>query len=303
MGEAAVKYEEEFVLSSRGSKLFTCRWLPVQLKTKALVLLCHGYGMECSIFMKGSGSRLAKAGFAVFGIDYEGHGRSEGRRCYIKSFNDLVNDCVSFFRTVRELEEYKNLPRFLYGESMGGAVALLIHRREPMNWNGAVLLAPMCKIAKESKIHPLIESILVKLSSAFPTWKIVPTKDVIEAAFKDPNKRQEIRRNPYIYQDRPRLKTALEMLKVSMDLEQRLEEVTLPFLVLHGEADIVTDPSISKALYTTALSFDKEMKLYPGMWHGLTSGEPDDNIQMVFQDIIAWLDNRSLTYRRRDTII
>lgn len=293
MGDASFKYEEEFVLSSRGSKLFTCRWLPVHHKIKALLFLCHGYGMECSIFMQGIGSRLAEAGYAVFGIDYEGHGRSEGRRCYIQSFNDLADDCVCFYKTIREQEVYKNLPRFLYGESMGGAVALLVHRKEPVNWNGAVLVAPMCKIAKESMMHPLLESFLIKLCSAFPTWKIVPTKDVIEASFKDPNKRQEIRQNPYIYQDRPRLKTGLEILKLSMDLEQRLEEVTLPFLVLHGEADKVTDPSISQTLFSSAMSFDKEIKLYPGMWHGLTSGEPDDNVQTVLKDIIAWLNVRS----------
>lgn len=252
--------------------------------------------------MRGTGLRLAKAGYAVFGIDYEGHGRSEGRRCYIQSFSELVTDCVTFFKSVREIEEYKNLPRFLYGESMGGAVALLIHRREPLDWNGAILVAPMCKISREAKVHPLVESILIKLCSAFPTWKIIPTKDVIELAFKDPTKRQEIRENPYVYQDRPRLKTGLEMLKVSLDLEQRLDEVTFPFLVLHGEADVVTDPAISKALFDSALSFDKELKLYAGMWHGLTSGEPDDNIQTVFQDIICWLDDRSSTYRRRDRI-
>ncbi|MCO5553800.1 hypothetical protein L7F22_007326 [Adiantum nelumboides] len=48
----------------------------------------------------------------------------------------------------------------------------------------------MCKIAKESKIHPLIESILIKLCSAFPTRKIVPTKDVIEAALLNSRPRQ-----------------------------------------------------------------------------------------------------------------
>lgn len=69
-------------------------------------------------------------------------------------------------------------------------------------------------------------------------------------------------------------------------------QVTLPFFVLHGEADIVTDPAVSKALYERAGSEDKTIKLYPGMWHGLTSGEPDDNIEIVFSDIIAWLDKR-----------
>lgn len=70
-------------------------------------------------------------------------------------------------------------------------------------------------------------------------------------------------------------------------------QVTLPFFVLHGEADIVTDPEVSRALYDKASSRDKTIKLYPGMWHGLTSGEPDDNIEVVFSDIISWFDKRT----------
>lgn len=69
--------------------------------------------------------------------------------------------------------------------------------------------------------------------------------------------------------------------------------MTLPFFVLHGEADTVTDPEVSRALYEQASSKDKTIKLYPGMWHGLTSGEPDNNIDIVFADIISWLDKRS----------
>lgn len=70
-------------------------------------------------------------------------------------------------------------------------------------------------------------------------------------------------------------------------------QVTLPFFVLHGEADTVTDPEVSKALYTKAGSKDKTIKLYPGMWHALTSGEPDHNIDIVFADIVNWLEKRS----------
>lgn len=99
--------------------------------------------------------------------------------------------------------------------------------------------------------------------------------------------------NELIYQDKPRLKTGLEMLRASMTLENSLHEVTMPFFVLHGEADIVTDPEVSKALYEKAGSKDKTMKLYPEMWHGLTSGEPDENIDIVFSDIIDWLNKRA----------
>jgi alpha-beta hydrolase superfamily lysophospholipase len=40
----------------------------------------------------------------------------------------------------------KGLPCFLFGESMGGAVALKAHLKYPDLWDGAVLVAPMCKV-------------------------------------------------------------------------------------------------------------------------------------------------------------
>ncbi|KAK4273222.1 hypothetical protein QN277_021665 [Acacia crassicarpa] len=295
------QYQEGYRRNSRGVRLFTCKWLPPS-SPKALVFLCHGYGMECSRYMRESGVRLARAGYAVFGMDYEGHGRSEGSRCYIRKFDNLVTDCYDFFKSVAEVNEYKGKGRFLYGESMGGAVALLLHKKNPYFWDGAVLVAPMCKISEDVKPHPMVISILTKVEDVIPAWKIVPTKDVIDSAFKDPSKRETIRKNKLIYQDKPRLKTALEMLRTSMNLEESLHEVTLPFFVLHGEADTVTDPEVSKALYEQASSKDKTFKLYPDMWHGLTSGEPDENIDFVFSDIIDWLDKRApYAFQNRNT--
>ncbi|XP_051131668.1 caffeoylshikimate esterase-like isoform X2 [Andrographis paniculata] len=238
--------------------------------------------------------KLALDGYAVFGIDYEGHGRSMGARCYIKRFDNIVDDCSNYFKSICEQEEYKEKKRFLYGESMGGAVALLVHRKDPSFWHGAILVAPMCKISEKVKPHPVIISLLMRVVDLIPKWKIVPTKDVIDSAFKDPAKREEVRSNKLIYQEKPRLKTALELLRTSMDLEDTLDQVTLPFLVLHGEADAVTDPEVSRALYEQASSKDKTMKLYPGMWHALTAGEPDNNVDIVFSDILSWLDNRVL---------
>ncbi|KAF4366650.1 hypothetical protein G4B88_010725 [Cannabis sativa] len=287
-----VVYQEDYIRNRRGVQLFTCRWLPFS-SPKALVFLCHGYGMECSGFMRGCGIKLACAGFAVFGIDYEGHGRSRGARCYIKKFDNIIDDCNDFFKSICATEEYRDKGKFLYGESMGGAVALLLHKKDPSFWNGAVLVAPMCKISEKVKPHPLVVNVLTRVEEIIPKWKIVPTKDVIDSAFKDPIKREEIRSNKLIYQDKPRLKTALEMLRTSMSLEDSLHEIMMPFFVLHGEADTVTDPEVSKALYEKASSIDKTMKLYPGMWHGLTSGEPDENVEIVFSDIISWLEKHT----------
>uniref|UniRef100_A0ACD6A0Z5 Uncharacterized protein n=1 Tax=Avena sativa TaxID=4498 RepID=A0ACD6A0Z5_AVESA len=291
------EYDEEFIENARGIKTFTCRWLPKGQPIKALVFICHGYAVECCVTMRGTGARLAQARYAVYGMDYEGHGRSLGLRGYIHSFDALVTDCDAYFTSVvaaaAKTAPAQPLPRFLLGESMGGAVALLLHRLRPTYWTGAVLVAPMCKITDEMKPHPAVIKILETIVRFIPTWKIVPTRNVIGAAYRTQAKRDEIRRNPYCYKSRPRLGTAHELLRASLRVESEvLTQVTLPFLVVHGGADRVTDPEVSRLLCREAPSTDKTLKLYPGMWHALTSGELPENIDLVFADIIAWLNHR-----------
>ena len=71
-----------------------------------------------------------------------------------------------------------------------------------------------------------------------------------------------------------------------------LDQVSLPFLIVHGGNDKVTDPAVSKLLFESARSADKIFKLYPEMWHALTYGEFPENTDIVFSDIVSWLDDR-----------
>ncbi|XP_078445068.1 caffeoylshikimate esterase-like [Wolffia australiana] len=286
-------FDEEYVKNSRGMKLYTCRWLPKNTTPKALVFLCHGYAMECSISMRGTAIPLTKAGYAVYGVDYEGHGKSSGLQGYVDSFDAVVHDCDEHFAGICGTEENSGKERFLLGESMGGVVALSLHMMRPTFWSGAVLVAPMCKISDEMKPHPFLVRTLTVLCKVIPTWKVVPTRDVIDSSIKSPARRKEVRENQYCYKGRPRLKTGYELLHASLRIEEKLHEVTCPFLVVHGGADTVTDPAVSALLYEKATTNDKTFKLYPDMWHALTSGEPPENIAAVFADIVTWLDARS----------
>lgn len=63
---------------------------------------------------------------------------------FLTSYLTCVCICIYIILTAQE--EYRDKRRFLYGESMGGAVALLIHKNDPSFWHGAVLVAPMCKV-------------------------------------------------------------------------------------------------------------------------------------------------------------
>uniref|UniRef100_A0A804UI62 Serine aminopeptidase S33 domain-containing protein n=1 Tax=Zea mays TaxID=4577 RepID=A0A804UI62_MAIZE len=91
-------------------------------------------------------ARLVHRGYAVHGINHEGHGKSSGSKGYLSSFGDVVRDCSDNFKSVCEKQENRLKKRFLYGFSMRGTVVLQLHRKDPLYWDGAVLLAPMCKI-------------------------------------------------------------------------------------------------------------------------------------------------------------
>lgn len=149
------------------------------------------------------------------------------------------------------------------------------------------------QIADDIKPSGMVVSILSALSKVIPTWKIIPTQDIIDIAFKVPEVREQVRANKYCYKGKPRLRTGYELNRVSTGIENSLNEISLPFLVLHGEEDKVTDKSVSKQLYDVASSPDKTLKLYPGMWHGLLYGEPPENLDIVFSDIISWIEKRS----------
>lgn len=286
-------YDGSFRTNSRGVKLFTCQWSPVNEEPKALVFLLHGYTVECSLTMKGNAITLAKAGYGVYGIDYEGHGKSAGMRGYFQSFEDIVSDCSEYFMIISEKEENKTKKRFLYGDCLGGAVALFLHRRMPNYWDGAVLIAPMCKISDEVKPSQFLINTFDKLAKVAPTWKIVPSRDQLHISIRDPKARERFNSNPYCYKGKLRLKTANEIFYASMDLEAKLDQIRMPFIVVHGGDDVVVDSSGSELIYKMASSTDKTFKLYPGMWHSLTTGEFPENINIVLSDIISWLDERT----------
>lgn len=94
------------------------------------------------------------------------------------------------------------------------------------------------------------------------------------------------------YAGKPRLGTVIELLKVTANLEETLKDVSLPFIVLHGDADVVTEPAVSTYLYETARSEDKTLRIYEGMQHSLIQGEPDENVAIILNDISTWLKIR-----------
>ncbi|KAK7400513.1 hypothetical protein VNO78_11722 [Psophocarpus tetragonolobus] len=289
--QQGIKGSSSHFTTARGLTLFTRCWLPLPpTPPRALILMVHGYGNDISWTFQATAIFLAQSGFACFALDLMGHGHSEGLKAFVPTVDLVARDCLSFFTS---LPLFQTLPSFLYGESMGAAICLLIHFLNPHAFHGAVLVAPMCKISHSVRPKCPIPQILTFLARFFPTLPIVPTPDLLYKSVKVDHKKLIADMNPLRYRGKPRLGTVVELLRVTDFLSHNLCRVSLPFLVLHGSADLVTDPNVSRDLYREASSQDKTIKVYDGMMHSLLFGETDHNVHIVRNDILSWLLSRS----------
>jgi acylglycerol lipase len=267
---------------------------PTDRPVEAVVCFCHGYTDSVSYTKMVENQRLVHAGLAFCAIEYEGHGRSDGPMGLIADWEKLIDDVTLYFMQVAS-KRFPGKKLYIMGESMGGAVAYSVYQRVPRLFDGVVLCFPMCKISDDMLPPQYVVDFLEWILGPSGTCSlpIAPAKermrDVCQRVLE---KRVESSRVPLVYGRNPRLATARELINVTKRISASMNTFDAPFLVVHGKADRVTDPALSQALYDESPSKDKSIILYDDMWHDLTSGETDENIDMVFSDIIRWIKAR-----------
>lgn len=157
-------------------------------------------------------------------------------------------------------------------------------------------MSPMCKISDHVLPPNWLLGLLHNVAGPKGTCTllghlpIAPSRgNLRDMSFRLKWKRDIVTKSPTCFVRNPRLATARELLDVTAYISKNLESFDAPFLVQHGKDDRVTDPNLSQALYDESRSLDKTIKLYDGMWHSITSGESDEDIDLVFNDTIAWV--------------
>ncbi|XP_027126453.1 caffeoylshikimate esterase [Coffea arabica] len=280
-------------------KLFTQSFLPLdpQEPIKGTVYMSHGYGSDTGWLFQKICMSYTTWGYAVFAADLLGHGRSEGIPCYLGDMQKIAGASLYFFKSMRNSEEYKHLPAFLFGESMGGLATLLMYfQSDPDTWTGVIFSAPLFVIPEPmqpSRVRLFVYGLLFGMAD---TWAAMPDNKMVGKAIRDPEKLKIIAGNPRRYTGPPRVGTMRELVRQTEYVQNNFHKVTVPFLTVHGTSDGVTCPSGSKMLYEKASSQDKTLKLYDGMYHSLIQGEPDESANLVLADMRAWIDERAQKY-------
>jgi alpha-beta hydrolase superfamily lysophospholipase len=102
-----------------GLKIYGQYWSPTS--PKAAMVLVHGMGEHSGRF-KAYGEFLAEKGIAVLAYDHRGHGKSEGKRGHTPSYEILLEGVTDALKQIETL--FPNIPKFIFGHSMGGNVVL-----------------------------------------------------------------------------------------------------------------------------------------------------------------------------------
>ncbi len=258
-------------------------WLPSE-DPRAILLLVHGLAEHCGRYTNLI-DYFVPRGYAIYGLDHRGHGKSEGLRCYVDRFSDYLDDLGSFLGLVRS--ERQNTRIFLVGHSTGGTIATACAVQRQDELAGLILSAPALKVgASISRLDMLLARVL---SALLPKVGV----GVLDAAAISRDKAvvDAYKTDPLVHNGKIRARLGSELIRmIGKELPPQMPQIKLPLLIMHATADRLSNPEGSRMLYDLASSRDKTLKYYEGLYHEIFN-EPGR--KQVLADVESWLKART----------
>ncbi|KAJ8384174.1 hypothetical protein AAFF_G00207920 [Aldrovandia affinis] len=280
-----VPYKDlQHIVNADGRHLF-CRYWEPEGPPRALVFVVHGAG-EHSGGYHDLAKNLSGHSLLVFSHDHVGHGRSEGERMVIEDFQIFIRDSLQHVDLMRR--RYPDLPIFMIGHSMGGAIAILTACERPNDFSGVVLIAPMVQMNPESAT-PIKVFFAKVLNHVMPSLSL----GSIESKWisRDQREVEAYDTDELNHHGGLRISFGMQMLTATQRIEGAIPAITWPFLLLHGDADKLCDIRGSRLMIENAKSTDKKLKVYDGAYHALHHDLPE-TVDSVLQEVGTWIVER-----------
>lgn len=258
-------------------RLFRRAWLPAE--PERAMLLVHGYA-EHSGRYDHFGAWFAARDWAVHAYDHRGHGRSQGRRCHVDRFDELLDDLEAMLSALRE--EHPDVPVALVGHSMGGlVVASFLCERQPAvqaaATSGALLALPEELASWRLWLAQALRLLAPRLSLASGLDPEGLSRDV-----------EVVRRylgDPLVHR-RMTAALAMELMDAVARTARWPVRVQVPLLLLHGEADPLCPVAGSRVFHAGLHVWGSGLRTYPQLRHEIFN-EPEH--EQVFEDLHDWL--------------
>lgn len=274
-----MKHTDGNFKGARDLNIYYQEWLP-DVDVKAVLLIVHGLGEHSGRYMN-IVDHFLPLGYAVYGLDHIGHGKSEGEREFIEQFSDFTETLAIFYKMISEWQT--NKPIFILGHSMGGLITTYYLLDHQSDFEGAIISAPAIKIGEGiSQTTITIGRILSKIA---PKMGLLALD--VNAISRDPKVVDAYINDPMVFHGKTPARLAAELLSAMQRVDAEIREIKLPFIAVHGSEDSLADPGGSQMLYDSASSKDKTLKIYTGLYHEVFN-EPER--EQVLKDVEDWLE-------------
>lgn len=226
--------------------------------------------------------KLSQVGYQVFAFDMRGFGRSDGERNYFAHIEDNQDDLNRAFKAFKKYDN--NQPWFIMGHSAGGNIIARYAIDNQIQLDGFILTAPFLK--RMPDLNDFLVGALKVVDLVAPHAKMIDLPD--KNFSKDSAVVRDLAKDPLINHDKLPARTGLQFIKNAEYIEDNRSVVNIPFLVLHGENDLINNIEGSREFFDKTKNIPgKELKTYPGLFHDIHH-EPEQ--AQVQNDIITWLN-------------
>ncbi|KAG8902827.1 hypothetical protein FRB99_004068 [Tulasnella sp. 403] len=296
------EFTETWVTGLNNTSFYTRTYPAVAQPAKAHVVFVHGFQEHISrydhVFQ-----RVQAADISVFAFDQRGWGRTaldEEHKSPSSSYGlttrpQQLADLEFFVNRAKE-EIGKEVPLFLWGQSMGGALVLSFTTAKHgppaettiRQLSGVISGSPLIRqTVPASRVLRLVGAVLAKIVPWAPFPAKIPAEDltrdsaVVAAAKIDPFMK------PW-----GTLSGLNDMLSAGEYLADRGFEdwpEDMPLLMVHGTEDKITSYTASHAFFEKIKAKDKEYISFEGAYHEIHN-EPEPTWKKDVDDIVGWIN-------------
>ncbi len=283
--------------SSNNIELFTRVWSFSSITQKGIIVVFHGAGGDGEYYAL-LADKVCKHGIMVMVCDYEGHGRSEGKRGDIKDFRSHIINAKEFIEAI--YNKYPDLPIFIFGESMGGIVLVnvLIEYSSvlPSTIRGLLLFSPALAFKKNSiQFSDIFRNLLPFIVSALIPGKATISMRPDKHFSQSPAAKYM---NPlhieYDMTDKMHLEKVSARFVVQLNrfankaFEKGANFINKPLLLVLADHDAAVDIEAVKAFYQRIPESDKTLIVVERGPHALFTAEA---FQPYWNQLIQWISD------------
>ena len=274
-----MKYRESKFKGVKDYNIYYQAWIPDT--PKAVIQLVHG-GFEHSGRYQNVVNALIPGGFVIYANDHRGHGKSEGLRNYVDSFDQFIEDEKLFYDIIRN--EHADLPIFMLGHSLGSFIAIYFTGKYEHLLEGLILSGTGTSPGKGTS--GFLKLVVKAFSKIAPKMKFNPR---IDAQFlsHDPEVVKNYKNDPLVSAGKITARLGYEMVECLNNLKAVVSKFKINLLVQCGSEDkLMTGNDELNNLLTM---HDKTIKIYEGLYHEVYN-EIEKERSIVLTDLRNWLN-------------